>query len=81
MCASILFLLIPILFLSRCTTTIKPPLHERFLSRVGDAISDFVALPARQGGYTCDKFGNKSKAMQITYFKRSGHYKQTFFVF
>ena len=40
--------------------------------------SDFVASPARQVGYTCDKFWDKLKAARIAYFKRPGHYNHTF---
>ena len=36
---------------------VKPRPHERFFGRAGDAIfSNFVASPAREGGYTSDKF-------------------------
>ena len=36
---------------------LKPRPHERFFTRAGDAIfSNFVASPAREGGYTSDKF-------------------------
>ena len=40
-----------------CIVTLKPRPHERFFARAGDAIfSNFVASPAREGGYTSDKF-------------------------